>query len=142
MLVGNATARKHGVDAFEARGPASLPDPLRASIDDFRQQVLTDRGGVENLTAIEVGYVRRLSELETVARLLASDLAARGLFTQKGRVRSTHARWLETLDRWSKFADRVGVQRVAKPALTLDAYLRAREAQQDGHDTEATDTEP
>jgi hypothetical protein len=128
VRVGNQTARKHGVHAFEARGAAALPADLRVSVDEFRVQVISDRGGVDNLTAIEGGYIRRLSELETVARLLTSDLALRGLFTPRGRVRGTFSRWLETLDRWDRYAQRVGVDRRARQISTLQAYLEQRTA--------------
>lgn len=124
---GNQTARTHGVRAFETRGDATLSADLRVSVDEFRSLIISDRGGVESLTAIEGGYVRRLTELETVARLLASDLSQRGLFTQKGRVRSTFSRWLETLDRWDKFAQRVGPERLTKHVNPLDAVRAAVE---------------
>ena len=116
-------AWKNGVRQFEQHGEKVLPPDLRQSVDAFREAVISDRGGVDNLTAIEGGYVRRLGELETVARLLASDLAARGLFTPKGRVRNTFSRWLETLDRWDKFATRVGTERRAKRVASLTEYL-------------------
>lgn len=117
-------ALKHGVYAFENRGPAALPADLRISVDEFRAQVISDRGGVDTLTAIEGGYVRRLTELETVVRLMASDLAQRGLFTPRGRVRGTFSRWLESLDRWDRFAQRIGLD-TRKPALTLSQRLAA-----------------
>jgi hypothetical protein len=123
VLNGNQAARKHGVRAFETRGGAVLPGDLRQSVDEFRAQVITDRGGTDQLTAVEGGYIRRLGELETVARLLASDLAQRGLFTPKGRVRGTFTRWLETLDRWDRYAQRVGADRRAKPVRSLREYL-------------------
>ena len=121
VLVGNQTARKHGVRQFEQHGERVLPADVRLSVDEFRSQVVADRG--DDLTAIEGGYIRRLGELETVARLLASDLATRGLFTPKGRVRNTFSRWLETLDRWDKFATRVGTDRRAKRVGTLQDFL-------------------
>jgi hypothetical protein len=117
-------ALKHGVHSFDNRGPAALPADLRGSVDAFRAQLIADRGGVEGLTAIEGGYVRRLTELETVARLLASDLAQRGLFTPRGRVRGTFNRWLESLDRWDRFAQRIGSEG-RKPVLTLSERLAA-----------------
>ena len=125
VLQGNQAARKHGVRAFETRGAGALPGDLRQSVDEFRAQVIIDRGGTD-LSAIEGGYIRRLAELETVARLLASDLAQRGLFTTKGRVRSTFTRWLETLDRWDRYAQRVGAERKAKPVSIVD-YLAETE---------------
>ncbi|MBA2305204.1 MAG: hypothetical protein H0W08_21600, partial [Acidobacteria bacterium] len=77
------------------------------------------------LTAIEAGYVRRMAELETVTRLLASDLAQRGMFTTKGRVRNTFSRWLETLDRWDRYAQRIGVHRQPKRVDPLEAVRQA-----------------
>lgn len=85
---------------------------------------------MEVLSAIEGGYVRRLGELETVSRLLAGDLAQRGLFTPKGRVRSTFSRWLETLDRWDRFAQRVGVERRARRVSSLGEFFAEREHEQ------------
>lgn len=120
---GNRTAQKHGVYTFEARGAAALPGDLRISVEEFRAQVISDRGGVDDLTAIDGGYIRRLSELETVVRLLASDLAQRGMFTPRGRVRTTFNRWLEALDRWDRYAQRIGHERRPKQVPTLAEYL-------------------
>ena len=135
MRDGNQKARKHGVHAFEARGSAALPADLRVSVDEFRAQVISDRGGVDNLTAIEGGYIRRLTELETVARLLTSDLAQRGLFTPRGRVRGTFSRWLETLDRWDRYSQRVGSDRRARQIPSLQEFLGQRTVDAAGDDT-------
>ena len=118
---------KHGVRAFEARGEAALPSVVRETVDSFREQVTADLGGASNLTAVQGGYVRRLGELEAVVRLLAADLAQRGLTTPKGRVRGTFSRWLEALDRWDKFAQRIGVERKARPVSPFEAVARAVE---------------
>ena len=128
VLQGNQAALKHGVRAFETRGAGALPADLRQSVDEFRAQIIVDRGGTD-LSAIERGYIRRLGELETVARLLASDLAQRGLFTPRGSVRGTFTRWLETLDRWDRYAQRVGAERRAKPVSIVD-YLAETETAQ------------
>jgi hypothetical protein len=122
FIAGNSARRIHGADGFRVNG--TLPDALRLTVDEFRAAVITDRGGPSELTTVEAAYIRRLSEVEAVARLLAADLAARGLTTPRGRVRSTMSRWLETLDRWDKFAQRVGVTRRARAVETLRDYLR------------------
>ncbi len=121
---GNQAARTHGQYAYEARGAAALPDVLRQSVEQFREAVITDRGGASELSTLESAYIRRLSEVEAVARLLAADLASRGLTTAKGRVRSTFSRWLEALDRWDRLAQRVGTDRKARP-MSLAARLAA-----------------
>jgi hypothetical protein len=127
---GNQLRRRSGVRAFEMHGAVTLSAELRTAVDDFQTQVVADRGGPEELTAIEGGYIRRLTDLETVARLLTNDLATRGLFTPRGRVRSSYGRWLETLDRWDRFAQRVGVGRKPKPIPTLQELFAQIEAEQ------------
>ena len=117
---GPAVATKTGVRAFETTG--RLPDVLRQTVEEFRQAVITDRGGSSELSTLEAAYIRRLSEVETVARLLAADLASRGLTTPRGRVRGTFSRWLECLDRWDRLAQRVGTDRRSR-AVTLRDYL-------------------
>lgn len=123
VLVGNQARRTHGVRAFETTG--RIPDVLRQTVEEFRNAVIGDRGGTSELSTLDAAYIRRLSEVETVARLLAGDLASRGLMTPKGRVRSTFSRWLECLDRWDRLAQRVGTDRRSRNVTSLSAYLTA-----------------
>ncbi len=112
---GNRAALRHGVRAFEARGDAALAPDLRVSIEDFRAAVIEDRGGITNLTAIEAGYISKLTDVEVMCRLLMADLRSRGVFTAKGRVRGTFTKLLEVMDRWDRYATRVGTDRRARP---------------------------
>jgi hypothetical protein len=121
FVPGNTARRLHGVRAFETTG--RLPDVLRQTVEEFREAVLSDRGGATELSTLEAAYVRRLSEAETVARLLAADLAARGLFTPKGRVRNTFQRWTEAVSLWDRLAQRVGVDRRSRTVSSLRDYL-------------------
>jgi hypothetical protein len=128
VLPGNENARKHGAWSYQrGRGDDALPPAVRDTVEVFRQQVIADRGGEDNLTAIESGYIRRLGELEAVARLLAADLATKGLTTARGRVRGLYSRWLETLDRWDRFAQRVGAERKARPVSPFESVKAAVE---------------
>lgn len=113
------------------RGVEALPPETRQTIEVFREAVIQDRGGPENLTTVEAGYIRRLAELETVARLLASELAAHGVLTPRRRVRGIYGKWLETLDRWHRFAQAVGTERRARQVPTLREYLEQRTSQVD-----------
>ena len=98
-------------------------DALQQTIAEFREAVIADRGGASELSTLESAYVRRLSEAETVARLLAADLATRGLFTPRGRVRNTFSRWTEAVSLWDRLAQRVGVDRRSRPVPSLSDYL-------------------
>jgi len=122
FIRGNSARRLHGVRGFETTG--RVPDVLRQTVEEFRESVMTDRGGSSELSTLEAAYVRRLSEAETVARLLAHDLAARGLFTPRGRVRNTFQRWTEAVSLWDRLAQRVGVDRRARQVPSLQDYLR------------------
>lgn len=121
---GNQAAFRHGARAFEQHGTAALPDVLRSTVEQFREAVIADRGGASELSTLEAAYIRRLSEVEAVARLLASDLASRGLTTAKGRVRSTFSKWLLAVDRWDRLAQRIGTDRKAR-GLSLTQRLAA-----------------
>jgi hypothetical protein len=133
-MEGNQLRRTHGVRSFEERGAAALPDVLRQTVEEFREAVIRDRGGMDELSTLEAAYVRRLSEVETVARLLASDLASRGLMTPRGRVRGTFSRWLECLDRWDRLAQRVGTDRRGRQVPSLSAFLQQAAAATKGDD--------
>jgi hypothetical protein len=120
FVAGNQARRIHGVRAFETTG--RLPDVLRQTVDEFREAVVADRGGPVELSTLEQAYCRRLGETEAVVRLLASDLATRGLFTPRGRVRNTFQRWTEAVSQWDRLAQRIGVARQAR-AVSLRDYL-------------------
>src|SRR5689334_18823021 len=92
-LIDTPLRLEHGVRKFEASG--KVPEPLRQTIDEFRESVITDRGGAAELSTLEASYVRRLSETETIVRLLTADIATRGLLTPSGRVRGVLQRWNE-----------------------------------------------
>lgn len=124
-MPGNQLHRLHGAYSFRDRGVAALPDPMRLTVAAFKAQVLSDRGGTEDLSAIEAARIGHLAEVETTLRLLAADLATRGLTTAKGRVRSTFSKWLEALDRWERLAAHIGDGRRARQVPTLSDYLRA-----------------
>lgn len=125
-LRGNQLHRTHGAYSFRDRGDASLPPDLRMTVAEFKAQVVSDRGG--ELSAIEAARIGHLAEIETTLRLLAHDLATRGLTTAKGRVRSTFSKWLEALDRWERLAGHIGDGRRARHVPSLQEYLRQGQA--------------
>jgi hypothetical protein len=125
-LPGNQLHRTHGTYSFRDRGEAALPSDVRMTVAEFKAQVVSDRG-VE-LSAIEAARIGHLAEVETTLRLLAHDLATRGLMTAKGRVRSTFSKWLEALDRWERLAGHIGDGRRARQVPSLSDYL-AQQAQ-------------
>ena len=126
---GNQLHRLHGAYSFRDRGDASLPPDLRMTVAEFKAQVISDRGGPQELSAIEAARIGHLSEVETTLRLLASDIARNGLLTKKGRTRTVFGRWLEALDRWEKLASHIGDGRRARTVPSLSAYLATASAE-------------
>jgi hypothetical protein len=122
-LVGVPLHQTHGAYAYRARGEASLPPETRLSVADFKRQVLIDRGGRSDLSAIQIARIDRLAALETTLRLLENDIAVNGLFTKRGRIRSSYGYYLETHTAWERTATHVGDERRARPLPSLRDYL-------------------
>lgn len=113
--------------AFEQRGVAALPARMRTRLARFSSGLESDQGGASELTTVRRGYVRRLTELEGSIDLLAADLQQRGLMTARGRVRSTYTLLLQTIDRWDRIAQRLGLERRSHRVPTLDEVLDGEE---------------
>ena len=124
---GNELALKHGLRRYQQKG--ALPDDVRASVEAFRDRLLSDQGGDADATAIRLGYERRLVEVEAMLQLLASDLQQRGMLTARGRTRGTVQTFLQALDRWDRLAQRLGMYRRAKKVPTVEDFIREREQQ-------------
>lgn len=123
---GNELALKHGLRRFQAKG--LLPDDVQASVDAFRARLTSDQGGdSDDATAIRLGYQRRLVEVEAMLQLLANDLRTNGVITARGRTRNSVMTFLQTLDRWDRLAQRLGMERRAKKVPTIDEFMRSRE---------------
>lgn len=120
-------AKTHGVSAFKVRGEIALSEEMRSELAAFRAGVEVDQGGTAELTTIGNGYVRRLAEAESVVQLLGRDLQERGIFTPRGRMRSTFHAYLQAVDRWDRLAQRLGLERKAKPVDPLTAVRHAVE---------------
>ena len=122
LLRGHIAAQTTGVQTFLRRGPDALDDGLREEHFAFRSAVYADLGGEEQLSTLAKSYVERLAELNTVANLLALDLAKRGILSPRGRVRSSLDQFMKCLDRWDKLAQRIGMERRPK-RITVDDLM-------------------
>lgn len=128
----NSGALRDGVRRFETRGV--LPADLRVSVDDFRDQVVLDQGGLGELSAIRSAYIRRLVDLETCARLLMRDFATHGVLTERGRVRASFDRFLALTDRWDRLASKLGMERRSRNVTGMAAveqYAREKYGNRD-----------
>ena len=70
----------------------------------------------------------KLSEVETVCRLLVNDLVTNGIFTPGGRQpRATLDKYLAALAAWDRMAQRIGLDRKARKVETLADVLAKHE---------------
>lgn len=129
---GNGAARRTGVRAFEERGAAALPPDVRDALASFQAGVTADQGGPGELTTIGAAYVRRLVELEGCMDLLVADLRTRGLMTPRGRVRNSYTLLLQTIDRWDRLAQRLGMRRRERQVPSFTEYRQQRTAEEAG----------
>ena len=121
--VGNQVAVKHGLYAKQPE--AILPAELHADLDRFVADVITDLGGAEALSTIQAGYVDKLRQVEALCQLALLHITKNG-FTSK-----SEAMLLQAVDRWDRLAQRLGLQRLARPVNPLDAvHAAVREANQ------------
>jgi hypothetical protein len=108
------------------------PAALRQTIAEFRDSVIADRGGPTETSTLELGYIAKLAEVETCARLLVNDLVLNGIFTPGGRhPRVTFDKYLTALSTWDRLAQRIGLDRRSRnvgTAADLESELARRRA--------------
>ena len=121
-------AEQHGATTLERRGVGALPPTFQAVRQERVDRMLVDLGGAENLSELERGLVERAGQLSAMLDLFEADFEARGMWTARGRQRSSVAAYLSTLDRYDRLAMRVGLARRAKqvPQQTPADYMRRK----------------
>jgi hypothetical protein len=95
--------------------------------DQLMMGIVADLGGESELTTLQRSYIRRLGDVEITIRLLASDIATRGLLTPAGGVRNVYGAFLAGIDRFDKLAQRIGLKRGERPIPTVRQYLDGAE---------------
>lgn len=119
FVPGNRAAVRHGFYSTAAKRDA--PVEVRQNSDELTAGVIADLGGPEELTALQRGYVECLRDVNICRQLLVAHLIEHSLLTPKGRVRAAYRVLLETLDRWDRYAQRLGVERRAKHVDPIEA---------------------
>jgi hypothetical protein len=122
-MPGNRAHLIHGQrSGLVARG---LLLPSGASLPHEREAaVLADLG---DLSTIQRGLVRRLVHAELIAEWLEGNLIAEGVMTTKGRTRASVATYLSVVDRLSRLASVLGLERRPRQLGTIDAVREAVE---------------
>jgi hypothetical protein len=114
----------------------------RAAVHDFRERLVADQGGRDALTAIHDGYITRLCEAESLCRLIGRDLAQRGCFTPRGRMRGTFAAFISAVTVWDRIGQRLGMARRQRDIgdVSIEEYSRLMELREE-RDNDSNDRE-
>lgn len=120
FIQGHQAAVKHGIYR------ATQPIDIRLTAQELVDGIVSDLGGLAELSTLEKAYVGHISEVSVTLRLLVNDMATRSVFTPAGNVRSVYEQYLRALDRFDRLGQRLGLKRRARQALSLAEYLEAR----------------
>lgn len=107
-----------------------LPMEVQEELAKFREGVIADLGGEEELSTIKSQYVLRLAQLDTIINLVVLDLNTRGLLTVKGKVRSTVEAFFKAVDRYDKLSQRLGLERTTKNVGAIEQWLKDKKARE------------
>lgn len=118
FLRGNQSAVSHGLYRYRDRG--TLPPNLKVSVDEFREQLILDQGGLDGLSAVRAGLLRLLVDAEVGRRLMMNMVIARGAESKSGRA--AYDRLLATIDRWLRIAEKLGVERKPREVETIQSW--------------------
>lgn len=95
---------------------------LAGLLAEREASLVSDYGGPESLSTAERSLVLELARLELLTEAAGDQLVQSGLHTSKGRVRAAASLWLQLLDRQSRLAGQLGLQRRARPAASLATW--------------------
>ena len=119
FIVGNEANLKHGLRRFETR--RVLPPDLKVDVESFRDALVADQGGLDELTAVRAGLCRLLTDAEAGRRLCMRVVVEKGIESRAGA--RAYDRLLQTMDRWMRVAAALGVERRQKP-VTFEEFVR------------------
>jgi hypothetical protein len=124
FLPGNGERLIHGLRS--ARAMAALLPGQEAQLRVLREQVnelMTDLGGAAHLGVVKREMAVRFCELRVVGTTLAESLVREGVLSAKGRQRAALTAYLSVIDRLTRLAAVLGMERTAKRVPSLDDFL-------------------
>jgi hypothetical protein len=110
-LPGNTLAMKHG-------GRRSLDRPEALAAIAGKRDVLVQHLGGE-CSAIQADLVTDYARVDILIESVAANIEVGGIFTPKGSARAAVSLLLSLLDRRLRLATTLGIERKAKPVVSL-----------------------
>jgi hypothetical protein len=90
---------------------------------------VADLGGRSALSQIKLDLVGRYQETDLLASTLAENIKRGGVVTGKGRTRAAVTAYLAVVDRQTRLAQLLGLERVLKPTKDAMAYMKSLDAE-------------
>lgn len=129
-LPGNRLTLRDG--ARSARSGADLFPEAAAALRERETAILGDLGGADSVSEVKRELVTRFVQAAAIADSLGQQLASGGVTSAKGRPRAAVSLYLSVLDRLTRLAGSIGLERQQKPAASLADVLAAHEEQPHG----------
>ena len=110
---------------------AGLPEQaeVRAMLREKEAAIVADLGGAGNLSTIKREVVTRFLQTSVVADFLGSNIVKHGVLTTKGKTRAAVTTYLQVVDRLTRLALTLGLERQTKQVPTVEDFLRQRQQQ-------------
>jgi hypothetical protein len=113
LLPGNGgrTPEIPGLPAAQRGDREAMLQQHRDSHDQNLAVAIADRGGDAAVSIVERGLIVQAVTLQTTASILSGYLLEVGPLTPRGRVRTAVAAYNAAVDRYSKLAEKLGLER-------------------------------
>lgn len=108
---------------------AGLPEQaeLRALLQEKEAGLVADLGGAANVGVAKRELTTRFVETSAILSFLGGNILKFGVLTTKGRQRAAVATYLQVLDRITRLALALGLERQAKQVPSIEDFLRQRQ---------------
>ena len=129
-LPGNKLTLASG--ARSVRSGAELFPEAAIVLREREAAILADLGGAENVSTTRAELVTRFVQASAIADSLGDQIVRGGVTSAKGRPRAAVSLYLSVLDRLTRMASAIGLERQQKRAASLAEVLAAHEDQAHG----------
>ena len=102
---------------------AALPEQaeVRAMLADAEAAIVADVGGIDAISTMKRDLIGEYQTLWVVARHLSDNIVARGPLTPKGKQRAALTAYLSVVDRLTRLAGILGLDRKARDIGSMSA---------------------
>lgn len=126
---GNTVAMVHG--GRSEYHLERLQEQAAVALAEQRDEIVSDLGGRDTLSRIQQDLLDRYLAASCLLGWMEAELVAKGPLTSKGRRRALHSAYAVQLDRVTKLAGMLGLERRARSVPSLAEHVARHHAQTD-----------